>query len=869
MLVTNAERLNSKEFELSVSLRSGKAPVTIEHVQVDPSVYGEEFAGENISNAKSDFNEENPFCATIVIPDDPDFDSSDTTYVPDTSYLPVYEYTGTMHHLLQRSITPGVEGISDSEFGGVKPSIDNLLFENITSNPRLKILTTYGRTVLFRIANVDVGGGQIKSRLVYHVLVNSGTWSEPNVIEFDPQISGVSREDMFDVDFDVVQADAYNGSNHIFVNLTSAVFKNGDNSTFVESIQVQYASLITLYNSYATDNPLKVDPNMTCNLIAIDEGATLVAPTISVYSDELSVVGTKDFCVIATIARRVVSEDGIGGLRRRAFFARWELDKTKDQEVFRVDHTRGEGGIYGEQTQLFPVCIDDDQYTPGVGTAAKIRRATCASVGSGMCEIYKYEGVYKDILPWSTNFQYFSGERIASSSEYQVEKIYHFGTSQGILLASCKTTGENGEETTGLYKLEFDPKNSGSIKFTHIGDTSGWVSDFVSDPDGHYLFYAENVDGKTGQEYTVNESDGSCEPTQDNIEHKYYIKATAYVQGLFTRPFVFAELDHAADSLAAACVNDEYVTFMVDDIVDMSKSISNLYDVRVPFVKCITPVSLSSVDPFCFSGEESLFSVEIRNNGNVVATGATFNFVDVSTGNIIDSKAVDFANDIVEIESVDDDKDSASLASDDLMKTTSGTYDTKTWSRSKSLFANPLVTDNGANVLTPGETEIYRVSFKIPSDWADERQVRVEVSNIQYLTPSNADSLLRAAGDVQVQTYEVAESDIPTETINVTNTADLDSSNIASGEVRARRASENEQSESGNVPNTTRDNANIPNNPRSDTTTIPGTGDATGKTSVALAALGAAAAGFAAYSHRRDKLERAAEGDGGSDIIEE
>lgn len=844
VIVTNAERLNSKEFELSTSVQNAKPPVAIEHVLVDSSSNTTELLTVDTGDVISNFSEEDPIYATLVVPSDPDFDPSDASYVPDTSYLPSYEYTGTMHQSLQATADPGVEGISDSNFGGVKPTVDDLLFETVTSNPRLKVFKTkYDRIVMFRIANVDVGGGQIRSRLVYHLL-RGGNWTRPYVVEFDPQISGVDRFDMFDADFDIAEARGRAGNSLIVINLTSATYENGDNSTFVEAIQARYASLITLIDSYAEENPLQVDPSMTCNLVITEKGSTISEPAICAYSDELSVVGTNDFCIFATVIRKTVTENGIGTSRRRAFFGRWEYNIEKGQDVFRVDLCR-QVINRGDLTKLFPVYLEDD-YAPSTKSASKVRSAAGAIVSEGTCYICRYTATYKDEVPRSNNFVSFNEDLIASSDEYHIDKIYRFGADQGVLLASCKINGENGEDTTGIFRLEFDRKNNGDIKFTNIGDTSGFVSDFVSDPDGTYLFYAENIDGKTGQEYKINKEDGSVESIEDIIEHKYYIKAIAYVQGLFTKPFVFAELDHAADNLAATCVDNEYVTFMADDIVDMSKSISNIYDVRVPFVKCITPVALASVDPFCFSGEECMFSVDIRNNGNVVATSATFNFVDVSTGKTIDSKVVDFSKDVVKLEQVDGEAEVAQV-DDNVIATQYGTYNTETWNDSSLMFANPLVADNGANVLTPGETESYRVSFKIPEDWADEKIVRVDISNIKYLVPSNADNLLRAEEDVEVQTYYIDEADVPTETINIADQADVDTSHLSSGEVKASQTSDDEQTDH---------ESSEAEDPQSKSTCVPATGDRTGKAGVAMAALGAAAVGFAAYSRRREKLER-------------
>ncbi len=799
-IVTNSEMLNSKEFSLSSNVLTDW-PTTIEY----------EGDGDD-----GDFGETNPHDAIVIIPNEEETDFSNTDYIA------TYDYVGTMKSINLSNDEIGVEGISTNDLGGINPSFDKLLFENITSNPRLKILkTAYGRTAMFRIATVDVGGGNARSRIVYHLFEN-GNWTKPYVIEFDPQISGVDRANMFDVDFDVVEAAGYNGSNYIFLNVISGTYPNGDSTTFQEGIQARYASLISLYDSYFSDNPLRVDPQMTCNLVSLEADRTLICPSISAYSDELSVVGTKDFCVIASVVRKNVNSEAMKyetGMRR-SFFARWEYDNDKDQEVFKINYTRGDN-VYGAYTKLFPVQLDEEGYEPNVGTASKIRRSTCASVGSHKLEVYKYVGTYTDNLPWKKYYQSFLGEKIAtSSSDYEVDKIYTFGAQQGLLLATCRIKDDNGEETSGIFRVDFDPKNSGNLTFTQISETSGCVSDLVCDPDGHYFFYAENIDGKTGQEYTPNE-DGQVEgPSSDIESHRYYIKGVAYISGLFTRPFVFGELEHAADSLQAACINDDYISFMVDDITDIDNSLSNIYDVRIPFVKCLTPTALTSIDPFCFSGEPSTFAVQIRNDGNLVATGATFNFIEVQSGKTIDSKKVDFS------------KSSTSLSS---TETTNSSYNTESWGAGSELLENPLVKNSGANVIIPGETKIYNIEFNIPEDWADEKQVRVTISNIEYLTPSSINNY-GDSEDITISSYHVDSSKNPTETINVTNEAELDELNIASGEVKERCKQDNNNEDPLYA------------------SSLAKTGD-NAKGQLAIAAAGAIASGFAAYSARRNLNE--------------
>ena len=720
----------------------------------------------------------------------------------------------------------GVEGISSNTLGGIKPTYDELLFENITSNPKLKILTTvYGMTVMFRIATVEVGDGNARSRLVYHILKGS-KWSEPNVVEFNPGFDGVSRNDMYDFDFDVAQGDAYDGANYIFLNVTSGTRPKGDATTFKDGVQARYATIVCLYDSDFDTNPLRNYARMTCGYRSVNEEGTLVCPAISVFSDTTSVVGTKDFCVMASIIGKSVDEKSMNNPTgtRRVYFARWEKDTGTGYEVFRVDRNSRSDRVYCGSPLLFPTVIDDEKYEHSWGSCALDRRVTAACVGEGTVQIYKYEGLYSDNLPWKQYFVGVKNSSIArsSSSAHYVDKIWKFGLQQGFLLGSCKTKDAGGETTSAILKLEFDPKNKGSVSMTQIGSVEGGVSDFVSDPDGHYLFFAENIDGKTGQEYVLDDNGEPTGEVKDTVSHKYYIKAMAHVDGLFTKPFVFAELEHAADWLAATCFNGEYITFMVDDITDMSKSISNLYDVRVPIVKCLTPLSLASVEPFCFSGEAAYFSLEVRNDGNLVATGATFNFINVETGELVESKALKFS-DIVSLEEDEDTAETTALSKFDAASLTGS-----------SLEDNILLQNNGQNVLLPGDTRSLNISFNIPDTWGGEKCVRVEIADIQYISPVPLNAPDVADDDFNVSSYHISEDDTPTFNLSIVASAATDTSNLATGEVRRR---------------TTDEDGNFTGN-----SSIPKTGDSA-NFNILLAAIAAAAAGFTAYSARRSAIE--------------
>ena len=822
VIVTAKELLNSKEFDLKTDF-TGESPVKVT------------FQTPNaVPNSNDVFNVDAPFADIVVEPNDTALLASSDG----SNYLPTYEYTGEMCDVSLMDTTVGVEGISDNPQGGIKPTYDNLLLKKITSNPKLKRVkhgTQIGYLVpyeyLFRLTTVKYGD-EVRTRIVYHhVYMGEVVWSKPYIIDFEPNCPEVARKDMYDVDFDVchVKQKGRKGRDRdrIYLNVISTTRPDGDNTKFYEGSQAKIATLVALHETEKSpmedlDNILQIDQNMTTLIAHAEDGGTLLNPTVSGFEGAKLVSNVDDIepCVMATLSYQAYDSEGnfADTAKQMAFFGRYDYDRKF--YVSRADELE----FKGSQAVLFKPESDDASYTdPSYLSCSKERRATCAVVENGIVDIVSYTANYRQQGSLKYGFfKNFDVKKLATSDgTIKVDKICKFGDEQGRLIASCQGKNSDGENTSIIYQLSFDKKNAGDITFTQIGETSGTVSDFTADPDAHYLFFAENVDGKTGQEYEVNEETGEAKVKEAVIENKYYIKAMAYVGGLFTRPFVFAELEHAADTLVVSCVDtaSRYMSFVVNDITDMSKSISNLYDVRVPIVKSVNPTSFTCIDPFVFAGEKASFSVGLRNDGNLVATGCSFSFCDVNDGyNVLEKKVIDFGTDAVSLSQINCENGSE--------------YDTSTWKETSVLADNPLVTNNGYNVLLPGENEVYNIDFTIPEDWynVQTREVCVKIEDIKYLTPSSATLEDATVTDDNVQTYSIPDSDLPTDTIKFSDEVEADI-NLASGEVKER--GEDDSSTSGNIPKTG-DNA---------------------KGSVALAALGAAAAGFVAYSNRRTEIE--------------
>jgi hypothetical protein len=732
-IVTNEELLESREFELDRALQADLASARV--VDEKPQLGDIENLGD--------------LAPTIVVPADGYVaglgDSLEAALAAGAdNYLPTYRYVGERGASFTG--TPGVKGICDDRRGGVIPTVDNLLFKNVNSDPDLVLLTIKptNRTVLFRVASVDVGGGNARTRLVYHVLKDDKTWSDPWVVNFDSQILGVSRDDMYDYEFDVCQAEGKDGVSYVYVLVTSGVRPEGDDTPLEQGVKASYVSLVGLYDSYTDDEPLYCDPTMTCALKGSDDGYTIIGPRVTGFSSKLSVVGTCDFCVMGTYqVRKLDSEQGImdaGGAIY--FFARLEWDSSYEQRVFRVDYNAfAHGSRIADDYALFPVKIDDDDYDWGYGSVANDRRMSFAALLDGSVKLGKFDAIYKDHD--TTQFQ-----GIVSSLDFvnygnwgdepKVCRAYPWGD-DGEMVFTAISKNDAGDEFCNLYHMSFDGKGGSEYTVKKISDDDASVADFVVDPGHNFLFYVQNKEGKTGQGY---DDDYSVDPDGEVMECHHYIMAVAHVNGGFTKPFVFAELGHVVDNLVAATINDSYVTFVASSITDIDRSLADLYDARVPLLKCLTPTSLVMTDPFAFSGEDCSFDAWVRNDGNLVAIAATFTLFE-EDGSYVDDMRVRFiADEAVQAASEDEEDD-----------------------------RGPLL---------PGMSRAVHLTFAIPEDWHDEKNVYVQVSDIEVINPTSA-------ANPSFAEFHVEAERCPLWQVELNDGVTVDTSALADGLVSVKR----------------------------------------------------------------------------------
>lgn len=132
--------------------------------------------------------------------------------------------------------------------------------------------------------------------------------------------------------------------------------------------------------------------------------------------------------------------------------------------------------------------------------------------------------------------------------------------------------------------------------------------------------------------------------------------ALARVGNLFSRPLTLAVLEHLLDYIASMASLGSTATLIGSEITDPKNSIADIHDIRIPLAAVAKPLSVAAEGPFAFAGEDTVFDVEARNDGNTILAGATFSLCEVTAkedgsevvgSDPVSSVAVDFQPDPV------------------------------------------------------------------------------------------------------------------------------------------------------------------------------------------------------------------------------
>ena len=689
----------------------------------------------------------------------------------------------------------GVSGISDDVFGGIKPSADTRIFRDVFSDTKMRVLTYGNRTVMFRLASAGYGS-QARTRLVYSVM-GSTTWGNPVVVEFSPAGSGFSRAELYDYDFAVAKAG--DASEYIYVMLISGVRPDGDGTSFAGAYSKTVVSLIRIYDSNQGSAPLQVSSAVSWQASGVVGSSSSVysftMPQLVSYTDTKSTGRDTNTCLLgACLVHSAKSAEALVAGPRRSFLVTFFAEHRRDQApVVVTKRTRfvltGVNSI-----ALGPLAFDAETapYIRASRRHVNIAVSATPSDDASVAAVWGVDVIYDDA---AGKFTVEHNLRVNQGGVYDVERVYSCGRDGEFYVVRRSAQAAEGTCDGRLYLASFNPTSEGSFTFTPVGPTDCVPTEFAVSGDGRYLYYLVNKEGTTGQEF-----DDSGNVKKAASEPCYRIMAMARIGGLFSKPFVLCELSHPLDRVVSMISNGTVSTIIGAQITDASRSRADIYDIRIPLVSCATPLSVTAEDRFVFAGESNVFNVRVRNDGNTLVSGATFNLVNAA-GTVVDSVALSFDSDAIALTSAED----AQASSYDVARL------------SAAMAKSPLLSTGTGGLLAPGDAQTYRMEFSIPEDWKGENTVSVNLTKVKIVEPQA--NLLSAGIDEEdggvedwtdedwqrfiealiacMVSFEVDEEEWPDTQIEVVSQLPVDTSGLVSAELSEQGGSTDSGSTGG------------------------------------------------------------------------
>ena len=627
----------------------------------------------------------------------------------------------------------GVAGLGRGILGGVRPTADTVVFKNVFADDKVKVIRFNNADVMLRIASVNYNG-EARTRLTYSIIRDDGAWSDPAVIDFDPSSAGVTRAELYDYDFDATCVGAW--SNYLYVMIISGTRTQGDKTSFASATSKTYISLVRIYNSNTDKDPLKASSALTWQVSNLSSSsrtkATFSMPRITGYSDDLSFDRETNSCLIGTCLVRTSSKEAdLAAGKGRAYLLSFFAEHRRDEAPVVVTNKTRVAPDQVSNIVMGPIAFADEPQSCIRANERYVNVGVTAANGNDI-----YSGVWAIKVDYDDQKQAFTlthEQRVHPADNFEVMRLYPSGKDGEFyaIKAQGDAPSQSGEfQRDGrLYLASFDAQREGGFSFEPVGPSDFAPSELAVSRDGAYLFYAVNKEGASGQKP---KSDGTLGDTVSSNE--YRIMGMARVGGLFTKPFVLCELDHPVDHVVAMTSANAAATLIATHITNAKMSRADIHDIRIPLVVCATPLSIATVGPFAFAGEDTEFNVAVRNDGNTIITGATFDLCDGS-GNVVDSVAMSF--------------DAAALANVEEDSSEKPVYDVDELSAQRA--ASPLASAGKGEILAPGKTETYRVTFKIPASWKHERSVRIKIDNstVSVLEPTATMSAMSKDGDSQ------------------------------------------------------------------------------------------------------------------------
>ena len=647
------------------------------------------------------------------------------------------------HDYATEKITNAESYLQLGDKAGLVPGRRQCIAKNVLSDPRVKIVSVYGKAVMFRIAAVMVKG-KVRTRIVGQKLQ---TTSEPAgpicVFDFDPGIRKdptkdysasnlVDRNDLWDYDFDVT------------------VLSNWDNA--YQSIQFFVISGVR--EEKATLGQAATD--------VVFQHARFDVRSPSFSPGSWQVYGKAHGVTASSFALKFAST-GTWYHNFSCPHIQFAEDNYENKE-----NPRKRGTVTPHEEMLFTFLIRSAQ-SPDKVMSNKAGDGVRVSIGLCSADIIASDNDWSKFLMFdlsdltgdlndptvyeltcSKRFRkdYHSGWNIVSLRG--VQNAYHYsllttvfhaeGTGDNFknhrtrvleakLWKKCAADGYLDDKDDKdllrfvdwpnhpnqflasidgkLQKAEF---SNGTLTpaYTEIGPSNFAISSFGLDSSGTILYYPTVCEGSPG--YTYETSNGTKDVASKPMPavNQHRIMACRMRNGKFSDPFVFAEVDYDMDNLALANVASDSIGFVSTNVIDAENGKADLYYTALPFVKCANIIGCEAVSTFAYPGSEVIFDLTVRNDGNTYITGFTAQIMEKG-GKPQGSKKLVFSKDTLR-------ESNYNPSQDGKLQDVEDDY-----------------------ALAPGKTSVYRISLTIPQSWSGTKSVCVKSTDV-VMAPVNVAS---------------------------------------------------------------------------------------------------------------------------------
>ena len=637
-------------------------------------------------------------------------------------------------------VNPGVAKLG--ALGGVRPSSDIKVFNNVFGDPRAKVISIAAQinsgvenihidlksTLCFRIGTVELADGKVRTRLIMNV-VDGTDHGLSRVIEFNTNDSthgvGINHADLYDYDFDLdlIGLDQKNavgsGSmDFLAVALVSGRRSKGNDTTFADAS----TDLVFSCHMFRIFDLLGYDDSTGKKKDNLPATASPASNNMSFCMKGSQVTGT-DESIVHSIASLQIVREGTSLMNAKWIISFLDRRGKTAADVMSHDKSRSEVrlgmAIYNFASRTFsPVKGDDINAKLGtIDDLSVFEHVLYPKIADKYTLMLRgSQKSFYYLVGLDTDAGAFSSATRCKDYDTSTRLVYWPGHDCFLLSYPTDTTqlgkaqGERDYSSWTLHKATWGTGATPELQMSAIGPQGFNIAAFALNQAGTFMFWPQAHEKDVDRVFNA-----MGEPDEKERPACYHIMACRLRKEKFSDPFIVADLPHDTDMLAVLGTGrGAAVEMLGTEFVKsgtMSKSgkaplyyAANIWYSSVPGVRSATAVGCEAVSPFVSPGEKADFHVAVRNDGNVFLKGCKLTLC-VRTE---DGSGYERAKN----------KTGQVVASD--ITFSKDTIQESNWNH----MANGALTGIESDyALAPGKTSVYVATVTIPEDWSGEKKV--------------------------------------------------------------------------------------------------------------------------------------------------